>query len=1045
MVSAWLADLDGSALRPLSGYHVPKHLLDPSLKFPIPLEGHRFLEKAWESKSAVYSSDAPADLRIDRETFERLPHRSILFCPMLLQGEPTGGLFAIWWEQAHQFSPEELRLVEGISQQAALAAESARLYAEAERRRKAAESLAHVGRLISQSLEPEEVGRQIVGSLLGLLNARASILFRLEPASGNLVALALGGEVEPRLSESIVLPKGIGVAGLVVQERRPVATPDILSDPRITITPEVRARIIQGPGRALLAAPLIFKDVVIGALGVRDRTGRVFNTEEIHLLQAFADQAAIALENSRLHAEHRHVEAVATALAEVGNELVRTLDTTALNERIVATVLRVFGVRRATLYRFDPASESLVCVAGAEAGVPDPGRWIGKKLGPGEGTAGRAISERRPVWSPDVLGDPSIALPEWLREFLEKDDSRSACVVPLIAQAEILGAVVLGDTRGRTYSQEELRLLSAFGDLAAVGTVNARLYAEAERRRRSAESLAEVGRLVSQSLEPEEVRRRIAESVRMLLNALNSAILQLEPESGDLVITTVSGEVGPALDPGVVFPRGTGLAAISMLERRPLATPDMLSDPRILLTPELRARIEQAPQRAVLSVPLVVKDTVIGTLSIGDRAGRAFDAEEIRLVQAFADQAAIALENARLYGELRSALLELEASQQRIVQTERLKALGELAGGVAHDFNNMLGIILGRAQLLRIQSRDRAFQQQLRVIEHAALDGARTVQRIQEFTRRRPARPFESVNLNKVVEEVVEVTRARWKDEAQARGFRYDVRVEATPLPPVAGDPSELREALTNLVFNALEAMPQGGQLTLSTGAKRKRVYCAVADTGVGMPEEVKRRVFEPFFTTKVEKGSGLGLSVAYGIVSRHGGEIEVQSQVGQGSAFTIWLPTGRQIAGAPKKVPAPPSPRPAKILVIEDEPEIRKLLVDLLAGQGHTVAACPDGASGLARFQAGPFDLVITDLGMPGLSGWEVARLVKERRPETPVTLITGWGDQIDPEEARANGVEFLVTKPFKLAEVTAVVSQALTPPAPSARAPNARPTPAS
>ncbi|MBI4562510.1 MAG: GAF domain-containing protein, partial [Candidatus Rokubacteria bacterium] len=302
MVSAWLADPDGSVLRPLSGYHVPKHFLDPSLKFPIPLEGHRFLEEAWQSKSPVYSSDAPADPRIDRETFERLPHRSILFCPMVLKGEPIGGLFAIWWEQPHHFSPEELRLVEGISQQAALAVESAQLYAETERRRKAAESLAHVGRLISQSLEPEEVGRQIVNSLLGLLNARASILFRLEPASGNLVALALGGEVEPRLSENIVLPKGIGVAGLAVQERRPVATPDVLSDPRITVTPEVRARIIQGPGRALLAAPLIFKDVVIGALGVRDRAGRVFNTEETHLLQAFADQAAIALENSRLYA-----------------------------------------------------------------------------------------------------------------------------------------------------------------------------------------------------------------------------------------------------------------------------------------------------------------------------------------------------------------------------------------------------------------------------------------------------------------------------------------------------------------------------------------------------------------------------------------------------------------------------------------------------------------------------------------------------------------------------------------------------------------------
>ncbi|OLC17469.1 MAG: hypothetical protein AUH29_01770 [Candidatus Rokubacteria bacterium 13_1_40CM_69_27] len=418
-----------------------------------------------------------------------------------------------------------------------------------------------------------------------------------------------------------------------------------------------------------------------------------------------------------------------------------------------------------------------------------------------------------------------------------------------------------------------------------------------------------------------------------------------------------------------------------------------------------------------------------GTREEIEREARPFPARFEDLACSVASQAAVALENNRLYAELRAALAKVEASQRRIVQAERLRALGEMAGGLAHDFNNTLAVVLGRAQLLLNQTDDPELRRQLRVIEEAATEGARTIRRIMEFARKRRDRPFQSVELNQLIREVVELTRPRWKDDAEARGISYEVRVETAPVPPVAGDPYELREALTNVVLNALDAMPRGGQITLATSGEGDHVRCVVADTGVGMTEEVRQRMFEPFFTTKGEKGSGLGLSVMYGIIVRHGGEVDVESRPGQGTAFTIRLPVAREPVAPPAPLaPAPPRPG-ARVLVIDDEPHVRAILMETLTRDGYRVTVSGDGREGITRFDAETFDLVITDLGMPGLTGWDVAHHVKRQRPRTPVVLVTGWGDRLSLEEIQERGVDFLVSKPFALDQVRAVVRRALVP----------------
>jgi signal transduction histidine kinase len=414
-------------------------------------------------------------------------------------------------------------------------------------------------------------------------------------------------------------------------------------------------------------------------------------------------------------------------------------------------------------------------------------------------------------------------------------------------------------------------------------------------------------------------------------------------------------------------------------------------------------------------VPLTARGRDLGSMVARHHLPPGAAADEEQLLKLVARQVATAIENSRLYEHVTRTLHALEESQQRIVQGERLRALGEMAGGVAHDFNNVLAIIIGRAEVIAVDVEDSEIRRQIDVIIQAALDATQTVKRIQEFTRVRRSRDFRTVDVRQIIDEVLEMTRSRWKDEAEGRGIRYEIKVKGDVVPPVEGEPSELREALTNILFNALDAMPEGGAVTFTTGAKDGRVLCSVADSGIGMPEDVRQRVFDPFFTTKGERGTGLGLSVVYGIVARHGGEVEVESRLGHGTTFTLRLPVATRlvqgVAGAP---PLPPV-RSARVLVVDDEPEILTAVGDLLRHDGHIPTLCGDPESAAALVDQGAFDLVITDLGMPGLSGWDIARLVKLRAPGTAVAMITGWSDRIDSEYARTNGVEHVIAKPFR------------------------------
>jgi PAS domain S-box-containing protein len=370
--------------------------------------------------------------------------------------------------------------------------------------------------------------------------------------------------------------------------------------------------------------------------------------------------------------------------------------------------------------------------------------------------------------------------------------------------------------------------------------------------------------------------------------------------------------------------------------------------------------------------------------------------------------------------------------ENQMLQSEKLTALGQLAGGIAHDFNNLLQSILGYAQILqRNPGNPELLRRGLSVIESAATDGAETVRRIQEFARLRPEEPFVTLDLNQVIREAIAITRPRWETRMAERGIKIELALELTGTLLTRGRPAQLGEVMTNLIMNALDAMPTGGSLKISTRAQGPEwVSATVADTGMGIPEAVRRRIFDPFFTTKGEAGTGLGLSVSYSIVKRHGGEIRVESQEGRGTTFTLLLPVGTQIEPTAPFSAEGATRRRGRILLVDDDPKVLAILSETLKEDDHMVTPALGGASGLAVFSRGSHDLVLTNIGMTALNGWELAERVRAADPTVPVAFITGWGlREEDRERARRLGIRACLFKPVKPADLLLAVQEALTP----------------
>ena len=381
--------------------------------------------------------------------------------------------------------------------------------------------------------------------------------------------------------------------------------------------------------------------------------------------------------------------------------------------------------------------------------------------------------------------------------------------------------------------------------------------------------------------------------------------------------------------------------------------------------------------------------------------------------------------------DLENANEQLRNTRDQVVKQERRSALSMMAGGIAHDFNNALTMMLGYGELMlpwfKKTAPDGKEHTYLKHIIAAAQDATHVVSRLRDFSRPAEADELRApVEINALCEQTIAFTAPKWKAKARAIGATIEVRTDFTEVPQILACAPELRESLTNLIFNAVDAMPSGGTITVATRSDGPNVRIDIRDTGTGMSEEATARCLEPFFTTKGDHGTGLGLAVVYGIIQRHGGRIEIASEKGRGTTFSLLLPATDQRAVVCETDEQSAVNRTLSILVVDDQEIICELIAEHLSADGHRPVTASDSTEALARFEAGAFDLVITDQSMPGLSGEQLARKVKERRPGTHVIMLTGFGDDLLSNGKPPEGIDRILSKPVSSEELRRAIFEA-------------------
>ena len=867
-----------------------------------------------------------------------------------------------------------------------------------------------ISQTVNQSIDLDEILNKSVDKMTEMIDVHQASIYLLDEKKNELTLVVHRGFSKEFLEVMKHRKLGVGITGKVALSGEPLFIENYPchSD---AFGPAVAEGL-----KSVAIIPLKSRDKIYGTLNIGGKEVSEITPFEKDLFNSIGQIISGALERTFLYAENvKRLEELKT-LHSISQEIASKLELRVILQKIVESAIELLGAESGSIALWDNRKQnySIAIVYRLSESL------IGIEISPPRGgVLGEVISRKSPVHWEDYESHSNR-----LKE-LDSYHLKEILGVPLIVREMIIGAMTIASSDPEVhFQQKEVDLLYSFAHQAAVAIGNAKLYEDSLAKIKQLTTLYEIGKTLSSTLDLDDLFKKALELLKDRLGYAAYAILLLDRERDELYIKQVIGGNAEEIKKSRFRVGIDGIVGWTAKTGELVYVPDVSKDSRyISVGPCVKSQA---------AFPLKVRDQLFGVLDIESDELNGFDEEDLKTLSSFASQMSISIENAQLFSDLKQTLQELRQAQDQVVQAEKLRAMGEMASGVAHDFNNVLAVVLGNIQLLLHQLdhlSPEEIREGLRVIERSSKDGAETIRRMQEFTGVRRDREFVTLSFDEIITEVVGITQPRWRDQTQKKGIQVRLTTQLGDIPMLMGNPSELREVLTNIIFNAVDAMPKGGELMITTQPQTEDwVEVRIADTGIGMTEEVKRRVFDPFFTTKGVTNSGLGMSVSYGIIKRHGGEILIESELGKGTSFIIHLPTGYgEEEAVVKEVTPVKESRQARILVIDDEDSVRDVLSRMLKAKGHQVAVASNGEEGIERFRSEPFDLVFTDLGMPKLSGWDVGRTIKTINPKVPIAMITGWGVELDRQKLNENGIDLSIAKPFNFDQVINLVCEAM------------------
>ncbi len=877
-----------------------------------------------------------------------------------------------------------------------------------------------ISSLTCQSLSINQILNDVLDLILTLFNVEMGTIALLDDASG-LFQLQTQRGISQEFSKSLSGKNLDEVsAQLAIAKKSPIFM-KINEYPESPLKDAIRREGIEW----IVCVPLVRGDEIKGIINIAGKEAKIFSPHDMHLLSLISNRVSISIENYKLLKESRERSAQMASLLNTGALLISSLDIEKAMNKIVEEAAKLVGTDLCSIFFYDP--ESNLITGQVAFGIPDEMiKMVSLPLDLFP-AAQESLKRKKVIALHNTTQDPAI--PPSLRDIF---GSKSSLIIPLFFAEIPLGVLVLLETRySKSFSSSEIELATNFSHYVSIAIQNARLYAEAMDRREQAEAVQLIGQALTSRLDYQEVLRSIANYARQIAHA-KFAFVSMKEEYHFKPVAIAGEDEGYASiirftdDPH--NPLGLGPGGRAARSKMPAVISDCDKDPTFA---PWRDDASKRGIKSTVSIPLISKGTTFGVLSVYSTKPGFFDKKKITLLTSFANFAAIAMENSRLYHELKLAFENLKETQTRLVQTEKLSAIGEMVAGVAHEINNPLTAVLGFSQLLLGQECDEKIKTKLLKISNEATRCAKIVQNLLTFARKqKPEKRY--IGINGIIESVLEMRSYQLKVD------NIEIVKELAPdLPKTMADYTQLQQAFLNIINNAHQAMSDnnGGMLTIKTEAKGQKIFVSFQDSGPGISSDNLKKIFDPFFTTKpAGKGTGLGLSLCYGIMREHGGSIHVESEKGKGALFRLELPITEDPRSLTKEPGIPEQGKKAgkrslDILIIDDEEMIIELLFEYLTDLGHNIETAATGEAALEKIINRNYDLIFCDMKMPGLNGQELYKRIKEQKPEAAPKIVFSTGDTLtqNVRDFFKETGNLFISKPFNFQNILGIVNSRL------------------